>query len=116
MGREVTCDGEFIWRYIYGEQPSELYRVSEELRLGQHHYIIITDPFCDFYDQEFWKKANPMKERFDVDVLILKQSHITHLERFSNIHPDENFKAMLKAMVEYMKSRKEEAFQFMGEF
>ncbi|MFO8109720.1 MAG: hypothetical protein R6U17_04240 [Thermoplasmata archaeon] len=38
MGRTV-CDlvsGEFVWKYVFGEQASEQYRIYEELGVGTY--------------------------------------------------------------------------------
>jgi hypothetical protein len=43
MGRYIECkiNGELenVWKYVLGAQPSEMYRIYEELGVGEYHPV-----------------------------------------------------------------------------
>ena len=51
MGRRIyTQKGEFVWKYVFGEQSSEQYRIAEELGIGRYRNREIEnkrDPYGD---------------------------------------------------------------------
>jgi hypothetical protein len=127
MGRQVTCDGEFVWKYVLGEQSSELYRVPEETGLGEHHFIRFNPEALEdgIYD---WERVNPENEEFEAEVLILAAKEIEALSDYVNEHThvepeklsffqkllgktsepeQDHFISMLSAFIEYGQGRDE---------
>jgi hypothetical protein len=127
MGRQVTCDGEFVWNYVLGEQSSELYRVPEEMGLGEHHFVRFNPEALEdgIYD---WECVNPEDEEFEAEVLILAAKEIEVLSDYVNEHTNveleklsffqkllgktsepeqDHFISMLSAFIEYGQGRDE---------
>lgn len=83
MGRSIKCevDGklETVWKYLFGSQPSEAYRIYEELSIGEYH------PFCyDYEDDEENEvqpryKHLPTRQGADGDILILNREDLEAL-------------------------------------
>ncbi len=38
MGRYICCGEDLVWKYALGEQPSEMYRIHEELGIGEYTF------------------------------------------------------------------------------
>lgn len=38
MGRRVYEDGNFVWKYVFGVQPSEQDRINKEFGIGEYEY------------------------------------------------------------------------------
>jgi len=57
MGRCVyeLMTGKFVWKYVFGAQPSEQYRIAEELGVGTIIYPHERKPYCRYkesFDEE----------------------------------------------------------------
>jgi hypothetical protein len=37
MGRRIYCNNDFVWKYIFGKQGSELCRLMEDYGVGKHN-------------------------------------------------------------------------------
>jgi hypothetical protein len=81
MGRLVTCGDEIVWKYVFGEQNSEIYRVSEEVGVGYHAFIKYGhDPMED--EEVSYVEVDPSKDEFEADILRLKKSDLKKLRVF----------------------------------
>lgn len=38
MGRSIYCGEDFLWKYVLGEQVSEMYRINSELGIGEYSF------------------------------------------------------------------------------
>ena len=46
MGRRIYENGNFVWKYVFGAQPSEQYRIYEQFGIGEYE----EDEQCDSLD------------------------------------------------------------------
>lgn len=132
MGRRIYCGEDFVWKYAFGKQSSEQYRVAEELGIGR--IVNVSDygdtlilskediPALEEYLEE--KEYGAIKAEYDL-------IHINHgsdgwiqlgsdldkeLNAFSDREPDFYFLAMIDRFIKYMKEHPERTvFEFDGE-
>lgn len=71
MGRLVTCDDDYVWKYVFGKQNSELYRVPKEIGVGEYHFVKFDEEKLLNEDIREWMPVNPNEEEFEAEVLIL---------------------------------------------
>jgi len=116
MGRLVTCDDDYVWKYVFGKQNSELYRVPKEVGVGEHHFVRFDEDKLMNEDVHAWIPVDPSKEEFEAEVLILSSQDLEYISKFieentqqpsflkklfaKKEEPD-YFIAMLDAFVEY---------------
>lgn len=88
MGRSIYCDGEFVWKYAFGAQSSEQYRIFEELGIGEYEGVTYTNAKEEYSEEEFqegieegWIDEEGMIENNE-DLLILNQSDVPLLEKY----------------------------------
>lgn len=105
MGRyinsKINGEYEFVWKYGFGAQSSEMYRIHEELELGKYH------------------RLNDYK-----DVLILNQKDTEELAEWLGLlkescktKGDEWFVAMVEAIYKFMVLHSDQdEIVFEGEF
>lgn len=93
MGRFI-CDyhsGENVWKYIFAIQPSEMYRITVEFKIGTYESECWEEEADDFYDEdemsqglkEGWIKRtddNKIMTRTGRDLLKLHKSDIQALK------------------------------------
>jgi hypothetical protein len=80
MGRRVYEDGNYVWKYVFGEQPSEQGRISTEYGIGGL-FIQCHDKDGNYYEK-FVDDAT--EEDYDAsyeDVLHLEYSNIPALKK-----------------------------------
>jgi len=81
MGRYIGCEvnGESldVYKYGLGEQSSEMYRISEELRIGEYHLISYT--YDEETDEASYEYIDESSEDVDGDILILDRTDIEKL-------------------------------------
>ena len=116
MGRLVTCNDQIIWKYVFGEQNSEIYRVPEEVGVGVHSLIAYEYDQTQIDGKWPFKKVDPRTEEFEADVLELSRGDIPKIEKYLVEHGGGHFCDMLRAFVVFMKDDGGEHFQFFGEF
>ncbi len=81
MGRLVTCGKDIVWKYVFGEQNSEIYRVPEDVGVGEHVFIKYThDPMRD--EVVTYIEVDPSKEEFEADILRLKIKDLPILRKY----------------------------------
>lgn len=128
MGRYVECKinghWEIVWKYIFGAQSSEIYRIYEDLGLGEYHPVRI-----EYKEDETGK--HPIYEYLetrsgaDADILILKQSDVVELGEWVEVlktdsslrKKDKYFIVMLEAILNFMLNHSDhEKIIFEGDF
>jgi hypothetical protein len=123
MGRYITCEAagkrETVWKYLFGSQPSEAYRIYEELGIGEYH------PFCDDYDDDEAQPRYqylPTRQGADGDILILNRGDLEKLSScLETLKADGSQAAryiwMIEAIRDFMlKHPHQEKFTFESEF
>ena len=127
MGRYINCkiDGEWeiVWKYVFGAQSSEMYRIHEDLGLGEYHPVCIEDRKDE--NGEYLYQYVESRSAADYDILILKQDDVVELNEWIEVlegdtslnKKNKHFIAMLKAMRNFMLARADrEEIVFKGEF
>lgn len=120
MGRLVYCDDEIVWKYAFGEQASELYRVPKETGACQHNFIKIDDGKVLEDGTIEWREVDPASEEFDGDILKIGPPDIPALRRYveentprigvlqrilGKSNPLDHFTAMVKAIADYAEGK-----------
>ena len=136
MGRRIYEDGNFVWKYAFGYQPSEQHRIYDEFSIGELEFDE-EYPDCDYLtlnikdipalqniinnmenfeeakaiNKDFWDKYNGCAP-FD----IVDKMH----EEVNNMCPNLYFGMMIEKMIKYMNESHEEdkektEFYFEGE-
>ncbi|ARU57243.1 hypothetical protein OLMES_3202 [Oleiphilus messinensis] len=82
MGRFVTCDDDYVWKYVFGEQNSELYKVPEELGVGEHHFVRFDEEKLINEDIREWIVVDPRTEEFEAEVLILSDVDLEYISKY----------------------------------
>jgi hypothetical protein len=128
MGRciesKINGEWEFVWKYVFGAQSSEMYRIYEDLGIGEYHPVSI-----EYKDDETGKhrvcEYLETRSGADADILILKQDDVIELSEWIEIlredsslrKKDECFIAMLEAIRNFMLVHSEhDEIIFEGEF
>ncbi|WP_415882351.1 hypothetical protein [Neptuniibacter sp. QD34_54] len=116
MGRLVTCDEDYVWKYVFGEQNSELYRVPQDVGVGEHHFVKFDEEKLMNEDIQEWIPVDPNAEEFEAEVLILSAQDLEYISKyienntkqptflqklFAKKEEPDYFIAMLDAFVEY---------------
>jgi len=122
MGRLVTCDDDCVWKYVFGKQNSELYRVPEEVGVGDHYFVKFDEDKLINEDIREWIPVDPSKEEFEAEVLILSSQDLECISNyietntqqpsflkklFSKKEEPDYFIAMLYEFVEYGSGKEE---------
>jgi hypothetical protein len=128
VGRYINCkignEYEIVWKYGFGVQDSEMYRIATELGIGEYHLIRYVDDENGKEDDFIIEYVLEDQTDVDGDVLILSRSDLGKLEeqiqalRKTNLtNSDEWFVAMLEAIQDFIVEHSEqERFIFEGEF
>jgi hypothetical protein len=108
MGRYIRCEvdgkSEMVWKYLFGSQPSEAYRIYEELGIGEYH------PVC--YDYENGEndrvqppyKYLPTRQGAPLDILILNREDLEELSScLETLKTDGSKKAQYICMIEAIR-------------
>ena len=125
MSRYICCyiDGQWhdVWKYKLGVQPSEMYRIYEELGIGEYHpvgisYKTITSKFITTDSYEYQESRSGCSH----DILILKKEDIPklnlQLERLKNNDMEKFYCDMIKSICVFMILHPEQKeFIFEGE-
>jgi hypothetical protein len=90
MGRSISCRVneklETVWRYLFGSQPSEMYRIYEELGVGEYH------PFRFEYEDDQVEGIYEYlltRQGADGDILILDSTELEELNVYlQNLQAD----------------------------
>jgi hypothetical protein len=125
MGRYISCkigeEYETVWKYGFGVQNSEMYRICEELGIGEYYWVRYSgteeDPQYEYVSED-------EMEDVDGDILILNRQDLDKLEQkihlLKNSTPadtDQWFIAMLETIRDFMREHSEQdQFIFEGEF
>ena len=86
MGRYIECkiNGklEYVWKYVFGGQLSEMYRSYEELGVGEYHPIRYRYELSENEEDEDDLNYNYAETRqvADGDILILNRKAIEELK------------------------------------
>ena len=86
MGRYIECkiNGklEYVWKYVLGGQLSEMYRIQEELGVGEYHPV----PYCYEFskneedEDDLTDEYVETRQVADGDILILNRKDIEELK------------------------------------
>lgn len=127
MGRYINCKiadkYEMVWKYAFGEQNSEMYRISKELAVGEYHLIRYTEDSYEYVSEDDCIfSENEMN--VDGDILILRKNDIEKLQqqiqrlKHSDLGTDNQwFIAMVEGIINFMIEHSEQNnFIFEGEF
>lgn len=85
MGRYINCEvnGESneVYKYAFGDQPSEMYRISTELGIGEYHLIkyAYNDEDEEYDEAPTIEYIDEQSEEVEGDILILVRSDIEKL-------------------------------------
>jgi hypothetical protein len=127
MGRHINCkiDGkwEMVWRYSFGGQTSEMFRIHEELGIGEYYPVCINyvegknGISCSYEYLETRKGAQ-------ADILILRQKDVPALEEWvevlseiSKSDQEKWFAGMIEAIHSFMlRHADQDEITFEGEF
>jgi hypothetical protein len=128
MGRciksKINGDWEFVWKYVFGAQPSEMYRICEDLGIGEYHPVCIEYREGEAGKHRVWEYLET-RTGADADILILKQDDVLELSEWLEILREDNslrkkdkyFMAMLAAIRNFMLVHAEhDEIVFEGEF
>jgi hypothetical protein len=127
MGRYINCKiagkDEMVWKYVFGEQNSEMYRISEELAIGEYHLIRYTEESYEYVSEDDCTFSED-GINVDGDVLILHQRDIEKLQqqiqrlKNSDQRTDNQwFIAMVESIINFMiEHSSQDDFIFEGEF
>lgn len=127
MGRYISCkingQWELVWKYGFGTQSSEMYRIHEELGVGEYH------PVCIQYQETPAGKLRSYayldtRRGADGDILILRRADIEALGEWLDIlsemcerQKDPWFVAMIEAIQTFVHLHADqEEFLLEGEF
>ncbi len=128
MGRYVTCGDEIVWKYVFGKQASELYRVPMKTGAGQHNFIKIDQEKVLEGGTIEWRPVDPAEEEFDAEFLKVTDADIPTLRRYVEEHMPKNsffdkllgrrkdpddFTAMIDAIADYAEGKGE--IELLGE-
>jgi hypothetical protein len=132
MGRYISCkigdEYEVVWKYEFGVQASEMYRINDELDIGEHHLIRYVDDDDEDtdprYEYVFEGQSDGDDDRVDGDILILHQSDIAKLDTQLELlrkpdlsEEDELFIAMIEAIRDFISEHSaQDKFILEGEF
>lgn len=142
MGRYIQCqiNGEFeiVWKYGLGAQPSEMYRIYEELGVGEYHPVLYNYKFSQneedqdglTYEYEYDDEDGLTYEYVetgqvaDGDILILNRKDIEELKKWLEVLKQDSekskdtwFIAMIEAIKNFMlRYPHQEEFVLEGEF
>ncbi|MEO0826802.1 MAG: hypothetical protein AAFX95_22985 [Cyanobacteria bacterium J06639_16] len=136
MGRYITCEisgrSQNVWKYAFGDQPSEMYRIYEELGIGEYHPV----RFKSSEDGTGWiYEYLSDYEGAERDILILNRSDLGKLKKCLDVLKQDSdqwlkllqydvsnnqkiwFAGMVEAIYEFMlKYPQQDVFTFEGEF
>ena len=123
MGRYVTCGEDIVWKYRFGVQPSELYRIEEELGVGKH-FLFATEidrSSQDGFRRRLIEKGNVTEyDDIEGDLLVLRKSDLSdlerHVERLAKDEPEEDFTQMIRRIRDYLASATSDVVELKGEF
>ena len=72
MGRRVYESGEFVWKYVFGVQPSEQYRIAKEFGIGSLTYDVARvlldkngNVILDEYGDEAYENVELTEEEYE---------------------------------------------------
>ncbi|MEG4292330.1 hypothetical protein Q5692_25355 [Microcoleus sp. C2C3] len=130
MGRYIECkiNGEFeyVWKYVLGGQPSEMYRIYEELGVGEDHPVRYRYEFSKNEEDEDDLTYEYVETRqvADGDILILNRKDIEELKIWlellkqdSEKTKDRWFISMVEAIKNFMlRYPHQEEFVLEGDF
>lgn len=114
MGRYIYCKGDEnpVYKYVFAEQDSEMYRIHTEWGLGAHTYMIQDyDPSTKTYTN----RGADDSEQPDFDQLILEHSDLEKLKLCCR-QATGYFQDMLNAMIEYMSETQQAYYVFESDF
>jgi hypothetical protein len=128
MGRcieaKINGDWEFVWKYVFGAQSSEMYRIYEDFGIGEYHPICIEYREDETGEHRVYEYLET-RSGADADILILKQNDVVELGEWIEVlsgdnslkKKDEYFIAMLEAIRNFMLVHSDhEEIIFEGEF
>lgn len=144
MGRRVYEQNtdEFVWKYAFGRQPSEQYRISDELGLGctqdirddygnpildvLHLNLDHIEPLKDYLEENNAYKKIEKYEQFmeekiyeenDAGLKMIPGSKFDKVnEKHDEIDEDLDFYNMIKEYINFMESHNDQyEFEFQGD-
>lgn len=128
MGRcikaKIQGDWEFVWKYVFGTQSSEMYRIYEDLGVGEYHPVCIEYRKDETGEHRVYEYLET-RSGADTDILILKQSNVIELGEWIEVlsgdsslrKKEKYFIAMLEAILSFMLVHSDhEEIIFEGEF
>lgn len=134
MGRYINCEvnGESkeVYKYAFGDQPSEMYRIFTELGIGEYHLITYAYNEEEEDNEEAYPKEpaiqyiDEQSDDVEGDILILIRSDIERLNEQIDIlamnkrdKEDEFYMDMIEAICDFMNAYSEQdRFTFISEF
>ncbi|WP_332978974.1 hypothetical protein [Microcoleus sp. A003_D6] len=130
MGRYIECkiNGELenVWKYVFGAQPSEMYRIYEELGVGEYHPVRYRYEFSENEKDEDDLTYEYVETRqvAEGDILILNRKDIEELKTWLEVlkqdsekSKDTCFISMVEAIKNFMlRYPHQEEFVLEGEF
>lgn len=124
MGRWIQCringQWENVWKYVFGLQSSEMYRIYEELEIGEYHPVRIV--YSQGYSQRTYEYLKTRRGA-GADILILNRGNLEELNEWIEVLKevrlcgrDEWLVPMMEAIRDFMIEYPEwEEFVFEGE-
>ena len=130
MGRYIKCkingELEYVWKYVLGVQPSEMYRIYEELGVGEYHPIRYRYEFSENEEDEddLTYEYVETGQVADGDILILNRKDIEELKKWLEVlkqdsekSKDTCFISMVEAIKNFMlRYPHQKEFVLEGEF
>jgi len=123
VGRWIECkingQRENVWKYVFGLQPSEMYRIYEELEIGEYHPVRFV--YSQGFSQRTYEYLKTRREA-DADILILNRGNIEEINEWIEVLKevrlcgrDKWLAPMMEAIRDFMiKYPEQEEFVFEG--
>jgi hypothetical protein len=93
MGRcieaKINGDWELVWKYVFGAQSSEIYRIYEDLGIGKYHPIRIEYRENETGEHRVYEYLET-RSGADADILILKQNDVIELSEWIEVLSRDN--------------------------
>ena len=115
MGRRIYEDGNFVWKYSFGRQDSEMRRFSDEFGIG--NYYEETDYLCDMNKKDLSKlkellnKISNGKTRDELNLIGMKA-----VNDFISVQSEEWKKAFEEELEKVKTYKSEKDFGFGGSY
>ncbi|MGB3536164.1 MAG: hypothetical protein WBA13_21930 [Microcoleaceae cyanobacterium] len=116
MGRFISCEingqYEIVWKYGFGVQDSEMYRINTELGIGEYHrirYLSNWEHEKDNDETGLGYKYLSRDEPASDDILILNRSDVKKLQiqlkflkNSAQLNQDKWFIAMIESTINFI--------------